>query len=399
MPIVGGIEANDTFVEQIDANARAAIDKLVDIGVADRRRVGVGGYSYGAFMVANLLAHTDWFAGGVAMSGAYNRTLTPFGFQRERRTLWDVPDVYLRMSPFMYADRIDDPLLLIHGLADSNSGTYPMQSTRLFHAISGLGGVSRLVMMLVVAYSAVAAVPTADQVRALDALMSDWDGTTRPGCAVSLVRAGEPYLFRTYGMADIEQDVPITAETRFYIASTSKQFTAMSVLLASEQGYLSLDDDIRMFVPEIPDYGQRITIRHLVWHTSGLRDYLRLWGLAGRSYLDEMTEEEVLDLPSRQRGLTNGVGEAFAYSNSGYFVLGLIVRRATGRSLADFAERNIFGPLGMTHSVYHDDLGMLVPNIAQGYSIEADGSVHKVTGIRARSTASRRSSCDSRAAI
>lgn len=148
MPIVGDPETmNDTFVEQVVASAQAAIDKAVELGVADRERVGVGGHSYGAFMTANLLAHSDLFKAGVARSGAYNRTLTPFGFQSERRTLWEAPQAYARVSPFFHAEKIDEPMLLIHGEKDSNSGTFPMQSERLFAAIKGNGGHARLVLL------------------------------------------------------------------------------------------------------------------------------------------------------------------------------------------------------------------------------------------------------------
>ena len=148
MPIIGDPETmNDTFIEQAVASARAAIDKAVELGVADPERVGVGGHSYGAFMTANLLAHSDLFRAGVARSGAYNRTLTPFGFQAERRPLWEARDVYFTVSPFMHADRITDPLLLIHGELDNNSGTYPIQSLRMFKAIKGNGGIARLVML------------------------------------------------------------------------------------------------------------------------------------------------------------------------------------------------------------------------------------------------------------
>ncbi|HUM33669.1 MAG: prolyl oligopeptidase family serine peptidase [Candidatus Saccharicenans sp.] len=148
MPVVGDPKTmNDTFIPQIVANAEAAIDTLDRMGVIDRKRVGVGGHSYGAFMTANLLAHSDLFAAGVARSGAYNRTLTPFGFQNERRTLWEAPELYCKVSPFMYADKINEPLLLIHGEADNNSGTFPIQSERLFAAIKGLGGTARLVML------------------------------------------------------------------------------------------------------------------------------------------------------------------------------------------------------------------------------------------------------------
>jgi dipeptidyl aminopeptidase/acylaminoacyl peptidase len=149
MPIVGegDAEPNDTYVEQLVADARVAVDAAAARGVADPARVAVGGHSYGAFMTANLLAHSDLFRAGIARSGAYNRTLTPFGFQAEDRTLWEAPQVYLAMSPYLRADRIKAPLLLIHGAADNNAGTYPMQSERLFDALKGLGATARLVLL------------------------------------------------------------------------------------------------------------------------------------------------------------------------------------------------------------------------------------------------------------
>ncbi len=149
MPIVGegDQEPNETFIAQVQLNARAAVEVLVTKGVADPSRIYVGGHSYGAFMTANLLAHTDLFAGGIARSGAYNRTLTPFGFQAEERTLWEAPTTYLEMSPFLQADKINSPLLLIHGKEDSNSGTHPLQSQRFFEALDSLGKKARLVQL------------------------------------------------------------------------------------------------------------------------------------------------------------------------------------------------------------------------------------------------------------
>lgn len=148
MPIVGTPETkNDTFIKQIVASAKAAIDKGVEMGVVDPDRVGVGGHSYGAFMTANLMAHSNLFRAGIARSGAYNRTLTPFGFQDERRSFWEATRIYTEVSPFFYANRIKDPILIIHGEADNNTGTYPIQSERLFAAIRGNGGTARLVML------------------------------------------------------------------------------------------------------------------------------------------------------------------------------------------------------------------------------------------------------------
>jgi dipeptidyl aminopeptidase/acylaminoacyl peptidase len=148
MPIVGaGETANDTYIEQLVASAQAAVDRAAQLGVTDRNRVVVGGHSYGGFMTANLLAHSDIFRAGLARSGAYNRTLTPFGFQNEQRTFWEVPEIYARMSPFFHAHKINEPILLIHGEMDDNSGTFPIQSERLYMALKGHGATVRYVTL------------------------------------------------------------------------------------------------------------------------------------------------------------------------------------------------------------------------------------------------------------
>jgi len=149
MPIVGegDAEPNDTYVDQLVAGAEAAVAAVVERGVADPDRVAIGGHSYGAFTVANLLAHTDLFRAGIARSGAYNRSLTPFGFQGEQRSYWEATETYLEMSPFTHAADIDEPILLIHGAVDTNSGTWPMQSERLYEALKGLGGTVRWVVL------------------------------------------------------------------------------------------------------------------------------------------------------------------------------------------------------------------------------------------------------------
>lgn len=149
MPIIGegNVQPNDTYVDQLVSDAKAAIDEGATLGAVDRNRVAVMGHSYGAFMTANLLAHTDLFKAGIARSGAYNRSLTPFGFQNEERTYWQDPDIYFKMSPFSYADKIKTPLLLIHGEADNNQGTFPIQSERFFDALKGHGATVRLVFL------------------------------------------------------------------------------------------------------------------------------------------------------------------------------------------------------------------------------------------------------------
>ena len=148
-PIIGEgtTEPNDTYVPQLVANAKAAIDAVDDMGYIDRSKVAVGGHSYGAFMTANLLTHSDLFAAGIARSGAYNRTLTPFGFQSEQRNYWEAPEVYDAMSPFQNADKMKSPLLMIHGEEDNNAGTHTMQSERYFNALKGLGATARLVLL------------------------------------------------------------------------------------------------------------------------------------------------------------------------------------------------------------------------------------------------------------
>jgi dipeptidyl aminopeptidase/acylaminoacyl peptidase len=148
MPVIGHPETmNDTLLEQLELAASAAIDAAAAAAPIDRDRVAVGGHSYGAFMTANLLAHTDLFRAGIARSGAYNRTLTPFGYQSERRTLWEASETYVRVSPLVHAEKIREPLLLVHGEVDDNSGTFPLQSQRLFHALKGTGGTARLVIL------------------------------------------------------------------------------------------------------------------------------------------------------------------------------------------------------------------------------------------------------------
>ena len=208
----------------------------------------------------------------------------------------------------------------------------------------------------------------------IDAVFAQWDRPDSPGAVLAVVRDGEIVYSRGYGMANLEHRVPITPEMVFYIGSTSKQFVAASIHLLAEAGKLSLDDNIREHVPEIPAYDQPITIRHLLHHTSGLRDYLTLWSLSGRNLADSMTENEILDLLSRQKALNFAPGQQYMYSNSGYFLLAVIVKRVSGLSLREFAEENIFSPLGMANTHFHDDRNMIVKNRAQGHVIEEDST-------------------------
>ena len=207
----------------------------------------------------------------------------------------------------------------------------------------------------------------------VDALFAEWDKPDSPGCALAVIHKGEIVYKNGYGMADLEHGVPITPQTVFYSGSVSKQFVAMSIALLAEQGKLSFDDDIRTYLPEIPEYDRTITIRHMIHHTSGLRDYLQLGFLAGRNYLDSMAEEEVIDLIARQEELNFSPGDQYLYSNSGYFLLAEIVKRASGMTLREFAEAHILGPLGMESSHFHDDNTMIVPRRADGYFKQDDG--------------------------
>ncbi len=206
-----------------------------------------------------------------------------------------------------------------------------------------------------------------------DGVFAPWDSTSSPGCALAVIRDGGIVYSRGYGMANLEHAVAITPSTAFYAGSVSKQFVAASIALLAEEGALSLDDDIRKYVPEIPEYGQTITVRNLVHHTSGLRDYLTLMSLAGRNFADSASEEEVIALIARQKELNFEPGAEYLYSNTGYFLLAQIVKRASGKTLREYAEEKIFAPLNMTSSHFHDDLTMFVYKRAEGHLAGDDG--------------------------
>ena len=200
----------------------------------------------------------------------------------------------------------------------------------------------------------------------VDKLFAPWDKPDAPGCALAIIKDGEILYKRGYGMANLELNIPISPQTVFYIGSVSKQFVALCVAMLEKQGKLSFDDDIREYVPELPEYGTPIAIRHLIHHTSGLRDYLTLLDIAGIDF-GFFHQQDVLDLISRQKELNFDPGEEYLYSNSGYFLLGIIVERASGKTLREFAEKNIFKPLGMKNSRFHDDYQMIIKNRATGY--------------------------------
>lgn len=205
-----------------------------------------------------------------------------------------------------------------------------------------------------------------DREAAVDKLFSTWDKPDSPGCALAVVRNGSLIYKKGYGMANLELSIPLSPESEFYIGSCSKQFVTMSVALLIQQEKLSLDDDIRKHIPEMPDYGTPITVQYLIHHTSGLRDYLTLEAIAGVDF-GTFHEEDVLELIARQKALNFNPGEEYLYSNSGYFLLSVIVERVSGLSQRAFAEKNIFNPLGMKNSRFHDDYAELIPNRATGY--------------------------------
>lgn len=207
----------------------------------------------------------------------------------------------------------------------------------------------------------------------IDSIFARYDHTNTPGCALGVYRDDRLVYGRGYGIADLNQGVPIGTNTVFYIASTSKQFTAASIALLLESGTLSLVDPVRKWVPELPAYTQPITIEHLVHHTSGLRDYLGLWAMSGRSIADEIPQEMALEMIARQRALDFEPGTRYSYSNSGYLLLAEIVKRASGKSLHDFTGEHIFAPLGMTSTQFHDDNTRIVARRAEGYQPTATG--------------------------
>jgi CubicO group peptidase (beta-lactamase class C family) len=209
----------------------------------------------------------------------------------------------------------------------------------------------------------------------VDKLFAQWDRADSPGCALAIVKDGKIIYERGYGMANLENGIPITPmhKSVFDIASTSKQFTAAAVLLLSQQGKLSLDDNVRKYVPELPDFGTPITIRQLVYHTNGLRDNYYMLELAGWRWDDEIREEDVLALVSRQKELNHKPGAEHSYTNMGYSLLALIVKRASGQSLREFAEANIFKPLGMGDTQFRDDHTLVVKNRTASYEPRKDG--------------------------
>ena len=206
-----------------------------------------------------------------------------------------------------------------------------------------------------------------DQVTSIDKVFQRWNRLTSPGCAVAVYQRGQLVYGKGFGSANLEHRVPIQTDTVFRIASTSKQFTAACVLLLEMDGELSRTDDVRKWIPELPEYPEPILIEDLLHHTSGLRDYLQLLTWAGYSDEAAIDEALVLDLVTRQRGLNHLPGEAYSYTNTGYFLLSVLVERVSGDSLRKFAQRRIFEPLGMQHTFFNDDANEVISKRATGY--------------------------------
>ena len=219
-----------------------------------------------------------------------------------------------------------------------------------------------------------------ESAKKVDAFLSQWDKNDLPGCAVGVVRDGRLVYKRGFGMANLDYDVPNTPSTLFNLASASKPFTAFSIALLAQQGKLSLDDDIRKYVPEIPKYDETITIRHLLHHTSGIREYQALIFFGGLGTDNAYSDKAILNMLARQKNISFKPGSKHQYSNSNYHLLGIIVGRVSGKSLRAFAEENIFKPLGMKNTLFFDNRFEVVKNRAAGYRVGPDKS------IRARSS-------------
>ena len=211
-----------------------------------------------------------------------------------------------------------------------------------------------------------------DESNAVDSIFADWDKQDVPGCALGIIKNGELIYARGYGTGDLEHDIAIDPSSVFYLGSVSKQFVTFCILLLEDQGKLNLDDEIQKFLPDFPEYEAPLTIRHFIHHTSGVRDYLTLMYLAGRNYLDHIEDDEVYELIKRQSSLNFSPGEQYLYSNSCYFMLAMIIEKAAGQSIKEFAAENIFKPLGMNHTIFYDDNTDLIKNRVFSYAKTAD---------------------------
>lgn len=247
--------------------------------------------------------------------------------------------------------------------------------TSRFYTITPLLLVSLLFLLAVRPPEEVPDLNMAEAVASVDTIFERWDHPDRPGCAVGIAREGQVLLTRAYGMADLEHSVPLSPSTIFEAGSVSKQFAAAAIILLELDGKLSLDDDVRTYVPEVPDYGEPVALRHLITHTSGLRDWgsvaaISGWGRSSRTH----NHEHVLDIISQQRELNFAPGTRYSYSNSGYNLLAVVVERVSGTSFAEFSTEHIFKPLGMTDTQWRDNYRRIVPRRSSAYTAVNDST-------------------------
>jgi CubicO group peptidase (beta-lactamase class C family) len=242
------------------------------------------------------------------------------------------------------------------------------------------GGVTFLLACSALPFSLMAQSLSPDLAEKVDTIFEQWNRTDSPGCALGVYRDGKIVYAHGYGMANLNDDVTITPETVFHVASMSKQFTAASILLLQEQGKLSIDDDVHKYIPELPDFGAKITLRHLLHHTSGLRDQWELLELSGWRYSQDLiTDDDVMSVVTRQKELNFKPSERYMYSNTGFTLLALVVKRVSGMSLREFTTKNIFEPLGMTHTHFRDDHEEVIKHDALGYEQDGKGKPFRMS--------------------
>lgn len=229
-----------------------------------------------------------------------------------------------------------------------------------------------IISLLVIAFLSFSTLSQQKDFKSVDSIFTEWNKSDVPGCALGIIRNGKLIYTNGYGIADLEHNIKINSESVFYIGSVSKQFVTFSILLLEEQGKLNLDDRIQKYLPDFPEYGNPLTIRHFIHHTSGVRDYLTLMSLKGRSYLDNIEVEEVYQLIKDQKELNFIPGDKYLYSNSCYFMLAMIVEKAAGMTIKKFAKQQIFEPLGMKNTLFYDDNTEIIKNKAFSYEKKKD---------------------------
>ena len=240
----------------------------------------------------------------------------------------------------------------------------------------------QLVFLVIILWGAsgfLACSPSSDVISKVDALFASFNKTDSPGCVVVVVKNGEVVYKKGFGMANLDYDIPITSTSVFDIASVSKQFTGMAIAMLVEERKIALTDDIRKYIPSLPDFGKKVTVRHLVDHTSGIRDWAAMMGYAGRDFEDVSTYEEILRMAEHQRELNFAPGEEYTYSNTGYVLLAKIVEVVTKQKFADWTQANIFKPLGMNNTHFHDDHQQIVKNRAVSYYKDDSGKMKMLT--------------------